>query len=196
MDRRFVTKSELENTKIFVESMISSVRSDLRKQGWTFSHRLVGSAGRNLATKTVEGFDLDYVFEFSTTKNKNVNITKNIKQIVLQSIEKNKSKHSKVNDSTSSIHYFAKNDDGTIVIQSDIAIIINDLSIRKIVKGKGGNYFTEPLSNYLSAFEKFEKIKAENFNNFKEDYLKALKNKTQNQISFDVFIKTVENFKI
>lgn len=195
-NRNYVTKNELLNTSIYVETMINKVRERLKIDHFTFSHFLVGSAGRNLATKTKEGFDLDYIFIFEKTKNKNVNITEKIKQKVLQTIEEVKSPNSKVNDSTSSIHYFSKNSQGNIKIESDICIMLKIDNKLFHIKGKGGTYHLEEHKNYKKLMDKFANIKKEKFEIFKKEYLININEKENDTPSFFVLLKTINEFSL
>lgn len=59
----YVTKTELKPVKRELDSLIKNVQSALKKEGITFQPVVVGSAGRNLVTRIVEGnkgFDFDY----------------------------------------------------------------------------------------------------------------------------------------
>lgn len=195
MTKKYVTKKELLNTRIYVESALNKIREDLRKSGFTFSHQLTGSGGRNLATKQNNVFDLDYILIFEETKNKNLSIKPSIKQLVRETLEKHKSESSKVNDSTSSIHYFSTNAKGNIIIQSDICIVIKRKDKTFQIKGKGGKYSELITKDFSNIMEKFEQIKSESFNEFKNKYLLAIQNKKPDETSnFEIFIDTVSRF--
>lgn len=59
----FVTKSELNPVKIQVEEIINLLQDAMREFGVTFAFKLVGSGGKHLVTRVVNGntgFDFDY----------------------------------------------------------------------------------------------------------------------------------------
>ena len=59
----FVSKSELSPVKVQVEEIIKMLQDSMREFGVTFTFKLVGSGGKHLVTRVVDGnsgFDFDY----------------------------------------------------------------------------------------------------------------------------------------
>lgn len=152
----WVTKKELKEPKKIILECLNAIRTNLRLQGITFQHFLVGSAKRNLVLKNNnKGFDCDY--QILLSKNKQGLNPKMIKDLFRKELDAVIKSHSFTNgeDSTLSITY-KKIQKKSIMFGYDIVII------------KKNNEEYEILKNEKKHTDDYHFIMMKELNNYEE----------------------------
>ena len=201
----YVSKSEYQPLRDYVESVIRLIQDDLRKKGIvTFQFYRIGSAGdRHLITREINGnrgFDFDYNFEIKKY-NPDYYTPKKLKKIFIEEFNKYFSSNYECAEDSTSV-FTIKNIDKTkskIRHSFDFAIIdyacdnenrLRQRYIRFDKKTQGYSWAFRKLHNSHSDYERF--IKANGlWNNLRDLYLEN-KNREPNKKSRIVYYETLE----
>lgn len=201
----FVSKKEYTPVRIELENIIKKVQVILKKE-FTFQFKLVGSGGRHLITREVngnKGFDFDYNLILNQY-NKNA---KYVKEKFIDAINKavKGTNFSNAEDSTTSITIKVKNTKASKIEHScDFAIVyyLDDSEnhhLKYIRHDKNQNqYIWAVRHNSYNIDKKLEWLKNNNKNYWNElkyeHYLKLKENnKDPNKHSFQLYHEAVNN---
>lgn len=201
----FVSKSELSPVKVQVEEIIKMLQDSMREYGVTFTFKLVGSGGKHLVTRVVngnKGFDFDY--NLGLQKNGELS-NKNLRLKIKSELEKllQGTGYSTVSSGKQSMTFkFIDHDNSKIVHSCDFAVV-------KDYEDENGDLIQEILiwqkneDNYIWNKRPFAKNHAEKLSNLKanglwqevkDEYIK-IKNNNQDKEkkSFSLFFEAINN---
>ena len=201
----FVPKSELNPVKDQVEGIINMLQDSMRVFGVTFTFKLVGSGGKNLVTRVVNGntgFDFDY--NLGIQKDGDLS-AKDLRLKVKRELEKllQGTGYSTVSSGKQSMTFkFIDHDNSRIVHSCDFALV-NDYvdevgdSIQEILiwQREDDTYIWNKRSYAKNHSDKLSNLKANGlWQEVKDEYLK-IKNNNQDKEkkSFSLFFEAINN---
>ena len=201
----FVPKSELNPVKDQVEGIINMLQDSMRVFGVTFTFRLVGSGGKNLVTRVVNGntgFDFDY--NLGIQKDGDLS-AKDLRLKVKRELEKllQGTGYSTVSSGKQSMTFkFIDHDNSRIVHSCDFALV-NDYvdevgdSIQEILiwQREDDTYIWNKRPYAKNHSDKLSNLKANGlWQEVKDEYLK-IKNNNQDKEkkSFSLFFEAINN---
>lgn len=201
----FVPKSELNPVKIQVEEIINLLQDAMREFGVTFTFKLVGSGGKHLVTRVVNGntgFDFDY--NLGIQKDGDLS-AKELRLKMKSQLEKilYKTEYSTVSPGKQSMTFkFIDHENSRVIHSCDFAVV-NDYedengdSIQKILiwQKKNDTYVwnKRPLAKNHS--DKLSNLKANGlWQEVKDEYLKIKdNNRDKEKKSFSLFFEAINN---
>lgn len=201
----FVPKSELNPVKDQVEGVINMLQDSMRVFGVTFTFKLVGSGGKNLVTRVVNGntgFDFDY--NLGIQKDGDLS-AKDLRLKVKRELEKllQGTGYSTVSSGKQSMTFkFIDHDNSRIVHSCDFALV-NDYvdeagdSIQEILiwQREDDTYIWNKRPYAKNHSDKLSNLKANGlWQEVKDEYLK-IKNNNQDKEkkSFSLFFEAINN---
>lgn len=201
----FVPKSELNPVKDQVEGIINMLQDSMRVFGVTFTFKLVGSGGKNLVTRVVNGntgFDFDY--NLGIQKDGDLS-AKDLRLKVKRELEKllQGTGYSTVSSGKQSMTFkFIDHDNSRIVHSCDFALV-NDYvdevgdSIQEILiwQREDDTYIWNKRPYAKNHSDKLSNLKANGlWQEVKDEYLK-IKNNNQDKEkkSFSLFFEAINN---
>ncbi len=201
----FVPKSELNPVKDQVEGIIKMLQDSMRVFGVTFTFKLVGSGGKNLVTRVVNGntgFDFDY--NLGIQKDGDLS-AKDLRLKVKRELERllQGTGYSTVSSGKQSMTFkFIDHDNSRIVHSCDFALV-NDYidevgdSIQEILiwQREDDTYIWNKRPYAKNHSDKLSNLKANGlWQEVKDEYLK-IKNNNQDKEkkSFSLFFEAINN---
>lgn len=201
----FVSKSELVPVKDQIEGIINTLQDSMRVFGVTFTFKLVGSGGKNLVTRVVNGntgFDFDY--NLGIQKDGDLS-AKDLRLKVKRELEKllQGTGYSTVSSGKQSMTFkFIDHDNSRIIHSCDFALI-NDYvdevgdSIQEILiwQREDDTYIWNKRPYAKNHSAKLSNLKANGlWQEVKDEYLK-IKNNNQDKEkkSFSLFFEAINN---
>ena len=201
----FVSKSELVPVKDQIEGIINTLQDSMRVFGVTFTFKLVGSGGKNLVTRVVNGntgFDFDY--NLGIQKDGDLS-AKDLRLKVKRELEKllQGTGYSTVSSGKQSMTFkFIDHDNSRIIHSCDFALV-NDYvdevgdSIQEILiwQREDDTYIWNKRPYAKNHSDKLSNLKANGlWQEVKDEYLK-IKNNNQDKEkkSFSLFFEAINN---
>jgi hypothetical protein len=200
----YITKNELKPVKHQVEDIIHNLQDELRQEGVTFQYKIIGSGGKNLVTRVVNGntgFDFDY--NFVVQKDANLD-AKELKllfigklEIVIEDSEYN---HVSNGKKVMTIKVIDQ-ENSSIVHSCDFAITIEYLDDDKelnqeiLIHQSNNNYFWNQKPSRINYTLKLSNLKENGlWAELREEYI-TLKdnNQDENKKSFTLFHEAINN---
>lgn len=201
----FVPKPELTPARAQIEDIIKALQVALRDYNLTFEFKLVGSAGKKLVTRVVNGntgFDFDYNFDIQKDGGLSAKDTRVTFKNVLESLLANTLYKTVSAGKQSMSIKFVDHENSRIVHSCDFAIV-NDY------EDESGDFYQEILlwiredNSYIWNKRPFAKNYADKLSNLKsnglwqelkDEYLK-IKNNNQDKEkkSFSMFFEAINN---
>lgn len=160
MKEKYVSKKTIKPYRDYFRQLMDKIRPSIKKEGISFTYKLVGSAKRNLVIEHHnKGFDCDY--QIFISKNRCDLDAKAIKKLFIEKIDEYKSKeYHYCEDSTSAITLKKVNvDEAKIEFSYDIVILKEAKGNIFIIRRKNDNYHFESLPDMKEHFINLKKIK-------------------------------------
>lgn len=201
----FVSKAELKSAKEQVEKLIRNLQKKLRQEDITFIPKLIGSGGKNLVTRVVNGntgFDFDYNFVIQKDSDLKPKELKLLFIQVLRDVIKNTQYNSVSNGKQSMVIKVVDKKNSRILHGCDFAIVNeytdndNQFNQEILVRNKITDVYTwnekPSAKNYTY---KVSNLKANGlWNDVREEYLKLKNNNNdEGKKSFTLFYEAVNN---
>ncbi len=193
---KFVSRSEVAPYIDIFEKAIKKIRQDCKAEGITFTHRLVGSAKRNLIVRHFnKGFDCDY--QIIIQKNKKSKTEKELKRVFIRLFDKYiPNEFDYCEDSTSAITIIKKDGNHSRRIMSYDIVLLQERNGLQIIRRQGDNYEWNSLPKLKNYSKDIREIKGkEMWEDLRERYYKkkinAMENPSQSKKAFQLFHEAV-----
>jgi len=200
-----VSKSELKPVKNDIEEIIMALQDAMRERKVTFSFKLVGSGGKHLVTRVVNGntgFDLDYNLCIQNDGDYSAKeLRKDIKK-ELENILK-ETKYSTVSEGKQAMTFkYVDHKNSKIIHSCDLALVKdyedeNGDSIQNIIirQQQDETYIWNKRPHTKNYYVKLSNLKANGlWQELKDEYLKLKNNNNDKEKkSFSLFFEAISN---
>ena len=148
----YVSKDEIKQYKDLFDNIIFKIRKDIKREGITFTHNLVGSGKRNLIVRhPTKGCDLDY--QILLQKNSKALSPKDIKDRFRILFNKYKpSGYSDCEDSTSALTMKRKDTKLSKIVFSYDIVILRDRDCLEIIRRSAPNEYVWNKLKMMNGF--------------------------------------------
>lgn len=192
----YVPRIEVKPHKETFAAIIKEMRPKIKKEGVTFTCRLVGSAKRNLVVRHHnKGFDCDY--QIIIQKNKNEFDEESIKKLFIREFDHSVVKRGFKNceDSKQAITIKKVDYESSKILKAYDVVILDERNdgIYILTNHKKEKYYDYlPLPDTSKHSANLKKVNgAEMWNYLRDIYLKKKENNTEDKKSFQIFNESV-----
>lgn len=192
----YVFKEEVKPHKKLFDEIIEEIRPNIKKEGITYTYRLVGSGKRNLVVRHHnKGFDCDY--QIIIKKNKNKINEEDLKKLFIKEFDKAVTKRDFKNceDSARAITIKKVDFENSKILQAYDVVILDEREdgFYILTNHKKEKYYDySPLPDTSKHSENAKKIKgAEMWNYLRKIYLAKKENNTEDKKSFLLYNEAV-----